>query len=201
MPTQTFHNLEKIKQKAIIDACIDEFSTCPFSQASINQIIKKANISRGSFYQYFEDKQDCYLTILHHIAQTKLAIFESVANQQKDSDVFDTLLKMFEATIAWIKTEPKLYKVGYWMDYDDSEFIKKLLANNQQSITFFEDLIKKDQLNKKIKAEIDPTLLTKIFFVINKEVLIEGFKQANYELIHSQFKQICAILKGGVAHV
>ncbi|PKM87485.1 MAG: TetR/AcrR family transcriptional regulator, partial [Firmicutes bacterium HGW-Firmicutes-10] len=56
MPTSTFYNLEESKRKQIFDACVDEFSLHTFSEASINQIIKAANISRGSFYQYFADK-------------------------------------------------------------------------------------------------------------------------------------------------
>jgi TetR/AcrR family transcriptional regulator len=61
MPTSTFYNLDESKRKQIFDACVDEFAAHTFSEASINQIIKTANIPRGSFYQYFADKEDCYM--------------------------------------------------------------------------------------------------------------------------------------------
>lgn len=58
MPTQRFFNLKEEKRKAIVEAAVHEFSRVPYSAASINQIIKEADISRGSFYTYFEDKDD-----------------------------------------------------------------------------------------------------------------------------------------------
>lgn len=60
MPTETFFNLPKEKQKRILDAAAQEFSRVGLSEASIAKVIKEAAISRGSFYQYFTDKEDLY---------------------------------------------------------------------------------------------------------------------------------------------
>jgi TetR/AcrR family transcriptional regulator len=61
VPTETYLNLSPAKRQR-------------FSDASINQIIKAAGISRGSFYQYFVDKEDLYLYMLTEIGKEKLAI-------------------------------------------------------------------------------------------------------------------------------
>lgn len=58
MPTQRFFKLKEEKRRLILEAGAHEFSRVPYSAASINQIIKEADISRGSFYTYFEDKDD-----------------------------------------------------------------------------------------------------------------------------------------------
>lgn len=58
MPTQRFLKLKEEKKQVILEAAVHEFSRVPYSSASINQIIKEADISRGSFYTYFEDKDD-----------------------------------------------------------------------------------------------------------------------------------------------
>lgn len=58
MPTETFFNLNEEKKNKIVDAAIDEFSERKVGEASINQIVKNAEISRGSFYTYFNDKYD-----------------------------------------------------------------------------------------------------------------------------------------------
>ena len=78
MAKPTYYNLEKDKQERLVDACMEEFSSYTFSDASINRIIKRAEISRGSFYQYFEDKEDCYLEMLGIIAEEKYRIFKDV---------------------------------------------------------------------------------------------------------------------------
>lgn len=58
MPTERFNRLPEEKRRVIREAALKEFSRVPYEKASINQIIRGADISRGSFYTYFEDKQD-----------------------------------------------------------------------------------------------------------------------------------------------
>lgn len=65
MPKATFFNLPEEKRFSLIQAAEKEFSRAPLFEASIANIVKTAEISRGSFYQYFEDKEDAYYYILH----------------------------------------------------------------------------------------------------------------------------------------
>lgn len=58
VPTERFLNLPEEKRERILIAAIDEFTRVPYEDVSINKIIQSAKISRGSFYQYFADKQD-----------------------------------------------------------------------------------------------------------------------------------------------
>lgn len=58
MPTERFKRLPEEKIKAIRRAGIQEFTRTSPESASINRIIQEADISRGSFYTYFESKYD-----------------------------------------------------------------------------------------------------------------------------------------------
>ena len=60
MPTDTFFRLPEEKRQRLMDAAWEEFTSVRFSDASINKIIRTANIPRGSFYQYFSDKDDLF---------------------------------------------------------------------------------------------------------------------------------------------
>ena len=64
MPSSTFLNLPAEKQEKLLKAATREFSHRPFNEASINQIIKEAGIPRGSFYMYFQDKEDLFRYLL-----------------------------------------------------------------------------------------------------------------------------------------
>ena len=50
MPSERFWRLPEEKRQLIFEKAMDEFVRVPFEKASINQIIQKAGISRGSFY-------------------------------------------------------------------------------------------------------------------------------------------------------
>ena len=64
MATVRFLKLPEEKKKRILQAGFQEFARYPYRDASINRIIKNAEISRGSFYTYFEDKMGLLCFIL-----------------------------------------------------------------------------------------------------------------------------------------
>ncbi|MCB0240988.1 MAG: TetR/AcrR family transcriptional regulator, partial [Anaerolineae bacterium] len=72
MPKETFFNLPDDKRSLICDVAIEEFTEYLYDQASVNRIVAKAGIAKGSFYQYFEDKKDLYMYVLQVIAEKKL---------------------------------------------------------------------------------------------------------------------------------
>ncbi|MGN1051496.1 MAG: TetR/AcrR family transcriptional regulator [Acutalibacteraceae bacterium] len=69
MIKDTFYNLPEEKRNRILKAIKHEFETAPINKISINRIIKEANISRGSYYQYFDDKNDIYIVAMQSSAK------------------------------------------------------------------------------------------------------------------------------------
>ena len=61
MPTQTFFDLSEEKRNRILSAARKVFAFAPYEKVTIQSIIEAADIPRGSFYQYFTDKDDLYL--------------------------------------------------------------------------------------------------------------------------------------------
>jgi AcrR family transcriptional regulator len=106
MPTKTFFNLPEEKRQKLLDAIHKEFSRVPFDEVSINQIIRMAGISRGSFYQYFEDKQDMlqylladYQKMLEHHALASL--------KASSGDLFQMFLDILDFTYAFVAEEKR----------------------------------------------------------------------------------------------
>ena len=71
MVKQGFLNLAPEDQNRIIDAALDEFAAKDFETASLNTIITKAGISKGSMYHYFNNKEDLYLYLINHVLELK----------------------------------------------------------------------------------------------------------------------------------
>lgn len=87
MPFQTFYNLSEEKKERLMDAVRAEFSRAPFEQVSINRIVQTAGISRGSFYQYFADKEDLFFYCIEGTMNNmNHQVF--LALQQSDGDIF-----------------------------------------------------------------------------------------------------------------
>ena len=50
-----------LSRTAILEAAVHEFGTKPFEKASINQICRDGNITKGRLYYYFESKDQLYV--------------------------------------------------------------------------------------------------------------------------------------------
>lgn len=197
MPTSTFHNLDEAKRKQIFDACVDEFAAHTFSEASINQIIKAANISRGSFYQYFADKEDCYMYLLSEMVKEKMAMFKDIVAINDNDTVFDEYETMFDKAILWIEKKPQYYQIGVKMDMDNSEFIRKLLNGNLASLDYFATLIRRDQQRGIIRKDIVPEILTEMLFSINQKALMNFFYNRDFEGMKKHLHHILEIIRKG----
>lgn len=124
MIKKTFYNLPYEKRKRITDAVIKEFMERPNEKVSINRIIKTAEISRGSFYQYFDDKVD----LIEIITKT---MFDESSNKAKEilklscGDLFVMYIKMFD----------------YFDDYSSQKQTKKIMRNIVDSFKANDDLV------------------------------------------------------------
>lgn len=124
MIKKTFYNLPYEKRKRITDAVIKEFMERPNEKVSINRIIKTAEISRGSFYQYFDDKVD----LIEIITKT---MFDESSNKAKEilklscGDLFVMYIKMFD----------------YFGDYSSQKQTMKIMRNIVDSFKANDDLV------------------------------------------------------------
>ncbi len=64
MPTKRFDKLEPERRTRLLATAREEFIRNGYEGASLNTIVKEAEISKGSLYYYFEDKADLYLTVI-----------------------------------------------------------------------------------------------------------------------------------------
>lgn len=95
MPSKTFLNLDKEKQEKLLAAAWQEFRTVRYPDVSINQIILAAKIPRGSFYMYFNDKEDLfgYMLELH---RKKLNQLMKKTLKNCHGDLRSTFIELFD---------------------------------------------------------------------------------------------------------
>lgn len=109
MPSERFLKLSQEKQQKILCAAMHEFCAKPMESVSINQIVREAGISRGSFYTYFEDKEDVLIYIRNSVQKKHDDVLKDCLLQEK-GDLFAALERFFEASLRFLQ-ETKLYKI------------------------------------------------------------------------------------------
>ncbi len=95
MIKNTFYNLPPEKRAKIIDVTKKEFLKGNKHKITINTVIEKAGISRGSFYQYFDDKLDLVELVTDDMI-AKIISFIQDELMLNGGDIFELPTRIFD---------------------------------------------------------------------------------------------------------
>ncbi|BCR36232.1 TetR/AcrR family transcriptional regulator [Mariniplasma anaerobium] len=201
MPTQTFDNLPIDKKNRIIDAILDELGLHTYEHINIQNIIKDAKIPRGSFYQYFKDKDDLFAFFYDYTINIKYKYWDNILSPSLDIPFLERLKSIYLRGYKFSIDYPKFVKVGHRISesqtFRNDENYKKGI---KMAIDLYEGFIKTDQEKGIIRKDIDARLLaTFITEFIQKvtldELLNEGF---NLNIIETKVNQLIDIIGKGI---
>ena len=107
MPTATWERLPEGRRRAVLSAAESEFAARGFSGGSLNTIVREAGISKGSLFQYFEDKADLY-AYLAELASVRIRarMEEYIATLDWDEDFFAALGKLMRFWTDYFADNP-----------------------------------------------------------------------------------------------
>lgn len=153
---KTFLNLPEEKRNTIIHAIKEEFLVHPFSDASVASIIEKAGISRGSFYQYFENLEEAYFYILDLFTKDTHFLFYNLLKENNFE--YKTTLELYGNVLSKeiLNSEfYNLYKFKYlnWTQDLEEKHKKYLMDCNGEAIKS-SSLLNKNEEMKFIKAVV-----------------------------------------------
>ena len=95
MCTETFLRLPEEKRGRFLDAAWEEFTTSPLQDVSINKIVRRARIPRGSFYQYFASKDDLFSYLQEIMLKHLMSEYCNIMVKAK-GDIFQTQMLCFD---------------------------------------------------------------------------------------------------------
>jgi|SRR5690625_2547442 len=180
MPSSTFFNLPEEKRERLIQGAMKEFVEMPLHKASVSNIIINAKISRGSFYQYFEDINDLYLYVVGLFHQNIYMLLRKCLIE-KEGHFIKGLTEFGHRYIRGIMTNKKVgfYKNMYLnMNYSLQKEMKHLLADAEEagSNKGLKGVLEKINYET-IRIQEEEELIEFLDFCINMldQTIIEGF--------------------------
>jgi AcrR family transcriptional regulator len=110
MPADTFHRLPAERRDRLVREAIIEFSDRTYTEASLSQIARRAQIPKGSFYQYFEDKLDLYRWLLTE--ETPRLKREFLGTAAPGDEFWTRLETIIERGMAFLVEYPRLARLS-----------------------------------------------------------------------------------------
>lgn len=127
MPSETFLRLPEEKRTRFLNAAWAEFTRTRFADASINQIIKRAGIPRGSFYQYFLDKDDLLAYLLEEVRNHVKEEYRRIL-KANGGDIFQAQLDCFDRVTAQdLSQDPVMERCMMFVKNNQGVDLQKLL--------------------------------------------------------------------------
>jgi len=191
MPTKTFLNLPKEKQFHFLKFAKQEFTNHTLLEASINKILQDAKIPRGSFYQYFSNKEDLYFYVLK---QDTEEILETIRTTIEQKDFLEIWVSIYDSLYNHIKKSK-----------DECYYKNVILTLYQTQIQANPDikelknrLIQKLKNTTKTKEEILSKMIELLFFLLGKTLMESLEKEEEQEIIKNQYITLLKMIQTGI---
>lgn len=160
MPTETFLRLPEEKRARLVDAAWEEFLRVPFEEVSINKIILRARIPRGSFYQYFADKKDLFYYLLGDMMRYLLEQYAGVLRRH-EGDMFRAQIRCFDLVAENQGLDPQFAR-GMEILQRNPVFLVQQIVENQVAYCIWEA----------VKEQVDITMFRNEDEELAKQTLV-----------------------------
>ena len=165
-----------------MDAAIEEFADYGLENASTNRIVKNSGIAKGSFYQYFEDKQDVFMHMLDLIEQQELEFFKNERPPDHNMDVFHYYRWMIKKGMEFGFAHPRAIQAAWRVLLGEGLYYGKNLAGYREKTTKALTIMIKQAMER---GEVDPSVDVELAVMVMETwsnaittyFLTEGIKQ------------------------
>ncbi len=200
MPTNTFFNLPAEKKHKILKAANKEFARVPLEQASIKNIVEDAEIARGSFYQYFENKQDLFDYIMtSKTGDMEKNLMEMIENE--NGNIINIFINMYDHLIevGKIRRNNKLFRQIFEnIKTSDNLMLTRKEEMNKKLEKTLQDLYSKNKDILNIKDEEEFKLVIEILTAITRRRIVASLKYKNSAEARKDFLKEIEYIKRGI---
>lgn len=173
-----FFDLKKEKQDRIINAAMKVFALNGYRNASTDDIVKEAGISKGLLFHYFESKIGVYTFLFDYSA--RYTTLELKSNVDSDStDLFEIMRQIEFSKLLTIRSHP--YMQMFLKSCMKEDIFEALAAIEEKRTALSE-------LYDSIYMQIDPSNLVED---ADKDMLLGMIRFTTEGLMNRYFREEC----------
>lgn len=171
----TFNRLDETKKSKILDAAVEEFAHHGFRQASVNRMVERIGIAKGSLFQYFGSKEGLFKVIFDYAVELVRQSLREVKKETSNADFFQRIKESTLAGIRFIERHPRIYRIYLKMIFQEdfplrTEFLQKV---HLFSAEYLRPVVEAGISRGDLRADID--VETAVFML---DALMDRFLQA-----------------------
>ena len=161
-------NLQNTRKNQIMNAAQAVVVSKGYDQSRMDDIVEKAQLSKGAIYWYYKSKKDVYLSLIDYwFNEYSAGVLKCLEDKNSSSE---QLRSLFEYFVDQFDQSPDTFKimVEFWRTSGlDPDFNDKLQEIYSQFLEYIIDIIKNGIESGEFK-EVDPRI-TALSILINIE--------------------------------
>lgn len=129
-----FLSLETEKQTRILNAALKEFAHKGYKNASTNEIVKRAEISKGLLFHYFKNKKELFLFLFDYCIEVLINDFYNKVDLS-ESDIIARLRQFSLVKIKMLERYPDIIRFVEVAYMEDSMDVRNEIEERMGSLT------------------------------------------------------------------
>lgn len=185
-----------MKKDDVIESAKELFTLYGYKKVSMDEIAKKAGVTKKTIYSYFKDKEELFLYFVYEEIQNTKKIYEEI--DKSDAPYFEKVHQTIYELIKYRKENKFINRILGDVEFSNSTRAKKGIKIFDDAIISYikqkiEEAIKQKKI-KKCDADIMAFIIYKMYFSLMYDWSID-----NKELDEKQLSDnITQILKEGI---
>ncbi|WP_423407876.1 TetR/AcrR family transcriptional regulator [Heyndrickxia sp. MSNUG] len=128
-----FFSLNKEKQERILNAALKEFAQKGYDNASTNEMVKAAGISKGLLFHYFNNKKELYIFLYNHFVRVLTEDFFDEMDFS-ERDIFERLKNLMILKSRMMIKYPEVFDFMISASMETAEEVKNELASTNTDL-------------------------------------------------------------------
>src|SRR5690606_31262385 len=190
------------RREQILSAARDVFARRGYHQATIDDIVARAGVARGTFYLYFDDKRAVFSELIDRFAAQITQSIQRIVTDDPSRPVVQQVRDNIRAIVGTCLSERTMTKILFTDAVGvDSAFDRKLAAFYESAVQLLTESLKDGQALG-IVGEGEPRVLAYLTIGALKELLYQavtlGFAEETADVLT---QQMFSFLSGGYLRV
>jgi AcrR family transcriptional regulator len=151
------------QRKRIIETAVELFTQRGYHRTHVGHITDALHLSKGAFYQYFENKDDLFISVFDHLVSLLTRNEEAIA---REPDFLKRMRQRAQAYFSFYKNYHKIFDIirAETIGREDKMGMSIDAIYQRMLDALTEDVKKAHEQGLIRRTEIDPEILTLMLF-------------------------------------
>nr|WP_282569401.1 TetR/AcrR family transcriptional regulator [Bacillus safensis] len=188
MPKNTFFRLDEARREDICNRAMHLFVDHLYEDITIKMVLDRLSMHPGTFYRYFEDKDDLYCLLIHQVIEKRAAYFQ----HSNEDSLFQFFLTGLFDNVDGIPTEPvnelEIKLIQTFLHIPENTLLKVYLnVLKGKSFPLIKNMIRRMRVDGYLRSDIDDDLISFMFESMQFN-LIMFFREFDMKDSNMQYK-------------